>query len=126
MKKSDLNIKEWQELYKVVWSILEYQAKINQAISYGELCQKITRYKLKPNDEALHKILGEISVDEVRNGKGMLSVFCGKENQSLMPGNGFFKLAIDLGKQFGNKKDFVQLEREKIHQKLRDPSMLTF
>ena len=125
MLKAEFFAKEWHKLYDKVREKLIYQAKINQAISYGKLCQKSTRYKLKQNDEALHEILGEISVNEINNGKGILSVFCGRENQSLMPGNGFFKLAIDLGKHIGNRKDFVKLERELVHQAFRERDLLT-
>ena len=126
MEKSDLNIIEWQKLHNEVREKLVYQAKTNQAISYGELCKAITTRKLKPTDEALHDILGEVSAEEFKKGNGLLSVFCGSKNDNLMPGDGFFKLAYNLGIYIGNKETFVKQERDKLHQKFRDPSLLTF
>lgn len=126
MKKSDLSINEWQKLYNEIHDKLIYQAKINQAISYGELCKAITTRKLKPTDEALHDVLGEVSADEFNKGNGLLSAFCGSKDNNLMPGDGFFKLAIDLRIHIGNRKNFVKQERDKLHQKFRDRSMITF
>jgi hypothetical protein len=126
MKKSDFSINEWQKIYHEVHEKLVYQAKAKQAISYGELCKAITTRKLKPTDEALHDILGEVSAEEIKKGNGLLSVFCGSKNDNLMPGDGFFKLAYNLGIYIGNKETFVKQERDKLHQKFRDFSMLTF
>jgi hypothetical protein len=126
MEKSDFSINEWQKIYHEVREKLVYQAKTKQPISYGELCKAITTRNLNPTDEILHNILGKISSDEFKKGNGLLSVFCGSKDNNLMPGDGFFKLAVDLRIHIGNREKFVKQERDKVHQKFRDPSMLTF
>jgi len=76
---------------------LIYQAKIFKPISYGGLCCELNSCKLGPNDEALHKALGEISVSEHRAERGFLSVFCGStKDQYNMPGEGFFTVVSRL------------------------------
>ena len=117
MEKADLDAIEWQRLYREVRELLIYQARKNQPIGYGRLCGRITVLNINPTDRALHEVLGEISVDEHIKGNGMLSVFCGFEDRDInLPGNGFFKQAMELGVQVGPQKDFVKSEREKVHQ----------
>jgi hypothetical protein len=79
-----------------------------------------------PTDDALHDVLGEVSVVEHKKGNGMLSAFVGREDkEDLLPGNGFFKQAIDLGIRIGNREDFVKSEREKVRKAFRDPKVMT-
>jgi hypothetical protein len=116
MQKTDIDSIEWQRLYREVRELLIYQARKNQPIGYGRLCGRITALNIKPTDRALHEVLDEISADEHNKGNGMLSVFCGFQDQdSNLPGNGFFKQAICLGIQADPKEDFVESEREKVH-----------
>jgi hypothetical protein len=99
----------------------------DKASVYGKLCGKITAVKINPTDQALQDVLGEISVVEDKKGNGMLSAFVGREDkEDLLPGNGFFKQAMDLGIRIGNREDFVKSEREKVHKAFRDPTVLTF
>ena len=116
MKKSDFSIREWQRILDEIREILIYQAGMNIPISYSGLCRKLYSRSLKPNDEALHTALGEISVSEHKAGRGFLSVYCGSvRGQHNMPKAGFFKMVNGLGVKYKKRSDFVKDEREKIH-----------
>jgi hypothetical protein len=125
MKKSDFSSNEWQKILSEIKEKLIYQAKIFKPISYGELCRELDYGSLRPNDEALHTALGEISESEHRAERGFLSVFCGSsKDQHNMPGDGFFKMVNDLGVAYKKRSDFVKDEREKIHNIHRHPGVL--
>jgi hypothetical protein len=126
MKKSDLNFSQQKQLYNEIRELLIYQAQKNQPIGYGRICGKIKAVKIGPTDEALHDVLGEVSADEHEKGNGMLSAFVGREDKDhFLPGDGFFKQAIDLGIHIGNREAFVKSERAKANKAFRDPKVLT-
>ena len=126
MEKADLSDREWKKLFNEVRDLLIYQTQKNQPIGYGGLCRKITTVKIGPTDDVLHDVLGEVSVVEHKKGNGMLSAFVGKEDKEhFLPGDGFFKQAIDLGVHIGNREAFVKSERAKVHQAFRDPKVMT-
>jgi len=132
MDKSDFTPEEWQKLFYEVRKILVNQAALNQPISYGKLCGKISTRNMKPTDKGLEKVLGEISESEDRLDRGMLSVFVGNKQKNYMPGDGFFEQArklkrnINIRSDFAEKEKFVKKERERVHQTYRDPTILTF
>jgi hypothetical protein len=125
MEKSDFSSNQWQRILNEIREKLIYQAKLLKPISYGDLCRQLNYCSMEPNDNALHTALGEISEAEYKAGRGFLSVFCGSSgDRHTMPGDGFFKMVIDLGGNYKNKIDFVKDEREKIHNIHRDPGVL--
>jgi len=132
MDKSDFTPKEWQKLFDEVREILVNQAALNQPISYGKLCAKISTRNMKPTDKALEEVLGEISESEDRRDRGMLSVFVGNKQKGYMPGDGFFEQARKLGRNINRwsnpaeKEMFVKKERERVHQTHRNPTIHTF
>ncbi len=90
MNESNFSAQEWQKLFDEVREILINKAALNQPISYGVLCGKISTRIMKPNDRALDKVLGEISEIENKRDKPMLSAFAGNKQNNYMPGDGFF------------------------------------
>jgi hypothetical protein len=61
-------------------------------IAYGDLTTKITALRVTPDSHALVELLGDISREENKAGRGMLSVVVvNKDGPSRgRPGNGFF------------------------------------
>lgn len=80
--------------------------KTNQTISYSELASLIKSICFDAQDHAFHALLGDISVAEHDEGKGMLTVLVVYKGGDQMPGPGFFKLAEELGKDVRDKLKF--------------------
>ena len=75
-------------------------AKKGGTIAYWEIADMCHLNLNDPKDREIElpKLLGNISKEEVRNGRPMLSVVAIHKNTPKMPGDGFFELAKELGK----------------------------
>lgn len=73
-------------------------AKRSGIISYGDLAAKVKAINFQANDDAFHKMLGQISLVEDEAGRGMLSVLVVHKTGDKQPGPGFFELAQQLGR----------------------------
>lgn len=83
----------------------------NSFICYSDLAKRITSVDLTERSTELWGLLGEISEQEVRNNRAMLSVVVGSKNNDNKPGHGFFQLAERLGrKQKNEDEDFFWLK----------------
>ena len=125
MNISEISNQTRQKLKNEITEIMVNQAGMKKPVYYGDLCRKISSVNLNPNDQLLHEILGEISIDSVRADKGMLSVFAVRRDTG-MPGNGFFSFAKKLAYSIGSREKFVKEQMELVHNQNRDPSILTF
>ena len=125
MSNLGLTNKDRQKLKDEIKTIMVYQAKMKKPIYYGELCGKINSFNLSPDDQLLHDILGEISKESFKMGKGMLSVFAVKKETGL-PGKGFFSSAMDLGYRITKWERFAKEQRDLVHNQYRDRTILTF
>ena len=69
-------------------------------ISYGDLATKIRAIAFEADSHNFHTLLGEISEEENTLGRGMLSVVVVHKSGEKrgQPGDGFFKLAQELGR----------------------------
>ncbi len=78
---------------------------------------RIEAIELDPHDHRLFKLLGEISREEDGAGRGMLSVIVVHKTGELKgyPGDGFFKLAEDLGRDISNMEKCWMEERNKVY-----------
>ena len=65
--------------------------------TYGKLASRITVITVGPHDYAMFHLLGDVSIDEDDNGRGMLSAYVITADTG-MPGPGFFELAAKLGR----------------------------
>ena len=72
------------------------------SIAYSDLVEQITALCLEAHDQRLFHLLGEISSEEDKAGRGMLTAIVVHKSGDLQPGPGFFELARSLGK---NTKD---------------------
>lgn len=71
--------------------------------------------RLGPDDPHLHAMLGEVSTEQDGLGKGMLSVLVVHKTGDMEPGEGFFKLAVDLGKNFTDRQQFWIEELNRVY-----------
>lgn len=81
-------------------------ARCNSVITYSVLVGKITSCILEPNGAALAHMLGEISSEEDKEGRGLLTVVVVHKTGDMKPGPGFFRLARSLGRQVAEKDQF--------------------
>jgi molybdopterin synthase catalytic subunit len=89
---------QWNRAREEMKRILIERARVRGMIPYSELVAQLTTIKLNPESYALAKMLGEISTEEDRAGRGMLSVIVVHKSGDMQPGPGFFELAQSLGR----------------------------
>lgn len=87
----------WIPVRDELLQLLRDVARRQSTITYSNLAAKVTRFPLAPESYALHDLLGEIARSEDAAGRGMLSVLVVHKRDG-MPGQGFFKLAAELGR----------------------------
>src|SRR5215470_8318342 len=73
------------------------EGKKGKTIAYSDLTKRISSIGFGPHDYSFHHLLGEISCEEEAAGRGMLSALV-VHKEDGMPGQGFFDLARQLGR----------------------------
>ena len=73
------------------------RAQVRGMITYTELVAAITSIRLEPKDERLDELLRQLSTDEERAGRGMITALVVHKTGDMEPGPGFFELATRLG-----------------------------
>ena len=91
-------------------------------IAYSDLTTKITALRMAPDSHALRELLGDISREENKAGRGMLSVVVVHKDgpDRGRPGNGFFILAEELGRDTRDREKFWISEFEKVRKFWKD------
>lgn len=106
---------EWELGKEEMLGILRRTASRRQMITYSDLSKSLTAIQIGHHDPAMGRILGQISEEEDRNGRGMLSVIVVHKDGDMEPGNGFYELAIELGKDVSDKVKLWVKELHKVH-----------
>ena len=88
----------WNQAKEEIRGILNSVARRRGLISYSDLTARMHTVQLTPDSNALHEMLGEVSVEEDTGSRGMLSVLVVHKVGDQKPGKGFFKLATRLGR----------------------------
>ncbi len=90
--------------YYLTFNELVSAARYRGTVTYQEIAQ-LVGLPLKGSymGSEIGHLLGEISEDEVKNGRPMLSAVA--VNVQGVPGLGFYALARDLGKEFEDSQD---------------------
>lgn len=94
--------------------LIEFAIK-KQWISYSELVGQISALNLEPFDTRLFHLLGEISSEEDKAGRGMLTAFVVHKTGDKQPGPGFYELAKALGRKVKDPMEFWVSEFNKVH-----------
>ena len=99
----------WLKALEQARAVLQARAHRNTAtIAYSSLAAQISAITFQADDRAFHALLGDLSEDEDREGRGMLSVLVVHKSGDLKPGQGFFDLAEELGRSLGdNDKTWI-------------------
>lgn len=90
------------------------QARRSATITYSDLAKGITAVDFDAYDQRLFHLLGEISSDEDREGRGMLTAVVVHKGD-MQPGPGFFELAERLGRDAPDRLKFWMEELKRVY-----------
>jgi len=102
MKNSGISSIKLKRAQNEIKDILIKRAKARNIIFYSDLVKEDISVIFEPRDPRLDEILDNISTEEDREGRGMLSVVVVHASGDKKPGQGFFDLAKELGRNFSN------------------------
>ncbi|MBZ0282029.1 MAG: hypothetical protein K8L97_14920 [Anaerolineae bacterium] len=106
---------KWNEIKEEIRAILIEKAKERGMITYSDLVSELETVSFEPNSLALFSLLGEISTDEDKLNRGMLSVIVVHKAGDMQPGKGFFELAKSLNRDTGDILKCWVDEFKKVH-----------
>jgi len=95
--------------------VLIERARVRGTIPYLELVQKVQATRLVPRSPRLAHMLGLISSDEAKKGRGMLTAVVVRKNGAMEPGPGFYKLAKSLGRRASDPRECWLRELKRIY-----------
>ncbi len=84
-------------------------------ITYSELASQINAINIEAHDPRMFHLLGEISSEENKAGRGMLTAIVVHKYGDMQPGAGFFELAKSLGKDTSDKLKCWVDEFNRVH-----------
>lgn len=102
----------WQNAKKEARLAMIAVAKRRGMTTYSDLVRAIQSISLQPHDPRLFHFLGEISSDEDRAGRGLLTVVVVHKHGDMEPGKGFYELAALLGR---DTSDLQKCWIEELH-----------
>ena len=111
----ELSPDQWAEAKEEIRSVLINTARPRDVISYRALVSLLSSARLEPNGRALADLLREISLAEDSLGRGMLTAVAVREDKR-MPGNGFFDLAGQLGRDTSDKVGCWSEEIKRVYE----------
>jgi len=106
---------DWNTGKAEVIGILQQRARERGMITYSDLSRQLRSIVIPYDDPAMAAMLDEISTEEFKSGRGMLSVIVVHKYGDMEPGAGFFKLAESLGRRVGDKTTFWVTELHAVH-----------
>jgi len=105
---------DWQKAKAQAKAHLVSVAKRQGQETYGGLVENIDAISFKPNAPALFAMLGQISAEEYRAGRGMLTAIVVRKGDGK-PGKGFYSLARRyLRLDTSDKEAFWATEKQKV------------
>lgn len=113
--KYGYSLDKWEQAKKEMREILIERAKVRGLIPYSELAAQIKAIQIRPESYAFAAMLGEISTEEDKAGRGMLSVIVVHKSGDMQPGPGFFELAKELGRDTSDILACWVAELKKVH-----------
>lgn len=87
----------WREAMNQAKAAIVERARQRGTITYSEVAEAITAIDLTAHDVRLFSLLGQLSEEEYRAGRGMISALVVHKQGDQQPGLGFFDLAKELG-----------------------------
>ena len=89
---------DWEKAKSQARDVLIAVARRKGRIAYSELAAQISAIPIEAHDPRMFHMLGEISMEEDSNKRGMLTAIVVHKSGDMQPGPGFFELAQSLGR----------------------------
>jgi len=106
---------EWEAAKADGKAALVECARARKMISYTDFMHQIRSISFEtPHDSRLPQFLAEISTEEAKIGRGMMTALIVRENGDQRPGAGFFQLAKRLGYEVSDPEKFWLEEVNKV------------
>lgn len=96
----------WAAAKEEAREIMIERARRRSTIAYSELVARIRSISFQPHDPRLFHLLGEVSTEEDKAGRGMLTVVVVHKSGDMAPGPGFYELATALGREIRDRDEF--------------------
>jgi len=107
---------EWVAAKGEARKILIDIARREELIAYSKLAAQIESMKIEARSPHMFHMLGEISSEEEKEGRGMLTAIVVHKSGNKQPGSGFFDLANSLGKDTSDKLAFWTKELKYVYE----------
>lgn len=109
--------------YEDQWSLAKDQAKaaiaarsrVRGMVPYSELVSEIESIRFALHEARFFALLGEISEEEDRAGRGMMTALVVHKEGDMQPGPGFFELARKMGRDVSDLLTCWVEEFKKVH-----------
>ena len=107
MAKYEFSGAAWEAAKAEGKATLAECARAKTMISYTEFMHHICSISFEtPHDSRLPQLLAEISTEEAKAGRGMMTALVVRRNGDQKPGRGFFQLAARLGYDVSDPEKF--------------------
>jgi hypothetical protein len=115
MPKHGFSDEAWEAAKAEGKAALTECARARKMISYTDFIHHICSISFEtPRDPQLPHFLAEISTEEAKAGRGMITALVVRKNGDQRPGGGFFELAERLGYDVSDREKFWLGEVKKV------------
>jgi hypothetical protein len=104
-----------KEAVQEIRLILERIAAKRGTIPYSEVVSQVNAMHLEPNSRLFADMLDEISRQTDGEGHSMLSAVVIHKGDDYLPGDGFFKLGRELGRDPSDRVALHSVELQRVH-----------
>lgn len=107
---------QWDEAKQQAVQLLTKKAKERDTISYSAFVRRIKAVKLDYHgDDRLDQLLDEISLEEDKAGRGLISALVVEATVPYMPSDGFFTLARPRHPPGTSRREIFEAERDAVY-----------
>lgn len=106
---------KWDEAKREAKALIVERARTRGFIPYSDLVAGINAIHFAPHENRFFNFLGEISEEEDRAGRGMITALVVHKVGDMQPGPGFFELAKQLGRDVSDIEKCWVVEFKKVH-----------
>jgi hypothetical protein len=102
--KTGFDPAQWEAAKTEMLQALTEKASLLQMITYGDLAREIKAVRFEASDPDMWYMLGEISEEEEKAGRGLLSAIVVHKGRDWEPGSGFFEIAARNGRDMSDRE----------------------
>lgn len=105
----------WSRAKDQAKAAISARARTRGMIPYSDLVGSIDAIDFEPYDARFFAFLGQISQEEDRAGRGMMTALVVHKEGDMQPGPGFFELAQEMGRDVSDVVICWVREFRKVH-----------